>query len=379
MNTIGVLEDANGQPDSMLNWTFGYFNTEIDKQHDVPGPLVEVNLGDTVVIEFYNPSPEGHTIHLHGLDVDQRNDGVPSTSFFVLTGDTASYEFIATKAGTFMYHCHVTTPLHFQMGMYGALIVKNGNSTYNNYGKFNNEHLLFLSEFDRRYHAMDITGIDLRDMRLDYILVNGKTHGQIYRDSNEVLSLKPGDTCLLRVVNATYSINRLTIPNEINCKIIGSDGRKIPADIVTNTIDVYPGERYGLLLTTANVIDSAAIEICYLNMRTQKGTKTEYIPINEYAFVAPPEKKNIEDNDTVKTDITSRIGIKPLLVYPNPTMRFIIIEDFEQETKFSILDLNGKCWLKGELGKSKRLDLGALPDGIYILSTSHQNTLILKE
>ena len=78
--------------------------------------------GESVQLNFTNPSPESHH-HLHGLDVDQANDGVPGTSFLVTTGDDATYSFDADYPGTFLYHCHVTTTLHLTMGMYGMVLV----------------------------------------------------------------------------------------------------------------------------------------------------------------------------------------------------------------------------------------------------------------
>ena len=42
----------------------------------------------------------------------------------VKPGETRTYEFVADPAGTHMYHCHVNSPQHIDMGMVGALIVE---------------------------------------------------------------------------------------------------------------------------------------------------------------------------------------------------------------------------------------------------------------
>jgi len=95
-----------------------------------PAPLLRLTEGD-VLHATVKPSKGAHTLHWHGIEPDPRNDGVGHTSFEV-TG-SYTYQWIPQRgvagdpdlgsAGTYFYHCHVNTPLHVQMGMFGPMVI----------------------------------------------------------------------------------------------------------------------------------------------------------------------------------------------------------------------------------------------------------------
>lgn len=86
----------------------------------VPGPLIRATEGDRVVVHFTNNGTAPHTLHFHGahpfsMDGDDHDAIAP--------GGTFTYDFIAGPAGAYVYHCHVDTPVHIPMGLYGQLVV----------------------------------------------------------------------------------------------------------------------------------------------------------------------------------------------------------------------------------------------------------------
>lgn len=86
----------------------------------VPGPILRVNEGEILKVQFGNASEHPHTIHFHGIH-PANMDGVFEV---VAPGDTFVYEFEAKPSGVHPYHCHVP-PLreHIQRGLYGTLII----------------------------------------------------------------------------------------------------------------------------------------------------------------------------------------------------------------------------------------------------------------
>jgi nitrite reductase (NO-forming) len=88
----------------------------------VPGPVIRVNVGDTVRINFINPETNvmPHSVDFHASLVawnDEMTDIAP--------GDSKLYEFSADYAGVFMYHCGTAGALsHMLNGMYGLIIVE---------------------------------------------------------------------------------------------------------------------------------------------------------------------------------------------------------------------------------------------------------------
>jgi len=110
--------------DGKIIKSMGY-SLRLSENPGVPGPTLVYYEGDSVTIDLWNVSQGApHTIHLHGLDVDQQNDGVPHLSFTVGHMEHGFYRFKAPHPGTYLYHCHVVSAIHVQGGMYGLLIVK---------------------------------------------------------------------------------------------------------------------------------------------------------------------------------------------------------------------------------------------------------------
>ncbi len=90
-----------------------------------PGPLIEARQGDLVQVTLTNADvPDGVTLHWHGVDVPNAEDGVAGvTQDAVGPGDSHVYRFVAEDAGTYWYHSHQVSHEQVRGGLFGTLLV----------------------------------------------------------------------------------------------------------------------------------------------------------------------------------------------------------------------------------------------------------------
>ena len=93
---------------------------------ELPGPELRVKQGELVEITLINRDIDaGVTIHWHGIDVPNAEDGVAGlTQDAVMPEQLHIYRFVADEAGTYWYHSHHQSSRQVQMGLYGAIIVE---------------------------------------------------------------------------------------------------------------------------------------------------------------------------------------------------------------------------------------------------------------
>ena len=109
-----------------VSWDFAVGNlTEIWAYNDVlPGPTIEVNIGDTLIVNFCNDLPETTTIHWHGMETPANMDGSNISQLAVEpNGGTFRYEFPLLVAGMFWYHPHIQTHVQVEKGLHGVVMV----------------------------------------------------------------------------------------------------------------------------------------------------------------------------------------------------------------------------------------------------------------
>jgi plastocyanin len=221
----------------------------------VPGPEIRVREGDRVKITLVNKLPVGTTIHWHGLNVPPDQDGPAGLNQApVEPGETFTYDFIATPAGTRWYHSHTDVATQVMLGLYGAFVVepKHGGEHYDR------DYTYVMSEWDTELTPEVASGIAPRGPRdqtlrggefgTDLFLLDGKIHEGI-----PPIVVKEGDKVLIRLVNAGTLAHPFHIHGH-SFRIVATDGNPVPpaAQLTKDTVLIAPGERYDIAFDANN-------------------------------------------------------------------------------------------------------------------------------
>lgn len=345
------------------------FSNSLSTFPTLPAQTLYANEGDTVHVHAYAISQgEHHTIHLHGLDVNTQNDGDPSTSFFLAHGEDTTYTFIAQHAGTYLYHCHVSDVTHVQLGMYGLVVVKaaNGaNTAWTGGPAFNKYYNWITSEVDKGWHDT----IPFHDIQMDtthippyhpnYFLVNGKSHQQQWGNDSTFISGAQNDHIYLRIGNIGFFNNIVIFPSFLHALIIDSDGRPLPSSFSSDTLNIAPGERYGVMLNPDTQL-SDSITIQYASMNTGVVWGIERVPVKIQFY----------------TGNHGEVDVSPhLLLYPNPAAdKIYILNAVVGNFEVNVFDMNGRNMLSQK--NNPEINLEKFAAGNYLVQLKTKSGIL---
>ncbi|MDH5359622.1 MAG: multicopper oxidase domain-containing protein [Gammaproteobacteria bacterium] len=242
----------------------------------LPSPVLELDVNQTanVVLNMMmapqEPAPyNGHTIHPHGLDVPTSEDGVPETGAGV-NGDTYSFSVDSRYVGSHMYHCHVHTVKHLEMGMYGAFIVKDGNRINSNGPTYDFEWNMVFSTVDPAYHTATGDSTVFADYNPRYFLVNGQ-EGLSQGAPAEILTAAPGANVVIRLVGL-HSVNSLFEVRDAggsrrNVTLYNIDGFPLANPRSVSSVEVSPGQTKDVMITLPSGSGSWYPQVSYRDLR----------------------------------------------------------------------------------------------------------------
>lgn len=233
------------------------------------GQQADINLGGAMMWPQEQPPYHGHTIHPHGVDVAQSEDGVPETGAAVL-GDTYNFSVDSRYVGSHMYHCHVHTVKHLEMGMYGALVVKSGNLISNNGPSYDFEWNWVLSTVDRSYHTAVQDSPVFADYNPDYFLINGQ-EGTSTGSPAETFTATPGAAVAIRLigihsVNSTFRVRNSNGSSQ-SFTVHNVDGFALPNAQNVTSVEVSPGQTKDVMVNLPNSSGTWYPEVSYRDLR----------------------------------------------------------------------------------------------------------------
>ncbi len=221
----------------------GYKTKVWNYNGSVPGPSIQIKLGDRVKIKFRNELPQETTVHWHGVRVPNAMDGVPGvTQDPVQPGGSFTYDFIPKDAGTFWFHPHVRSSEQVERGLFGTLIVEDEYSD-----KYNQDIVWVVDDWLLDENAQVYSKFNtIRDLMHDgrwgnLITVNGK--------SQETITARPGERIRLRLVNTSNGrVYLLNFP-KLSATAIAVDGMYVKKTFDPNGFYLAPGNRLDVDIT----------------------------------------------------------------------------------------------------------------------------------
>ncbi|MFN0028340.1 MAG: multicopper oxidase domain-containing protein [Acidimicrobiales bacterium] len=201
----------------------------------VPGPRLNLEVGDKVQVEITNKLPLGTDIHWHGIDVPNDQDGVaPITQDLVKPGESYTYNFTLTETGIGMYHAHAHADLTVPNGMFGTIYVGQvpmpvGRTIS---GIAVPADLKLTQDFPMVLNDAGVIGLTL--------------DGKSFPATAPVVA-KVGDWFRVTYFNEGLMVHPMHL-HGFEQLVVAKDGEPLDAPYAADTVLVAPGERYTVLV-----------------------------------------------------------------------------------------------------------------------------------
>lgn len=261
----------------------------------LPGPVIEAEMRDRVIIHLRNPLfPRPVSIIFPGQEIvwvrkpnedwkfvspQYINDKMVSLTDYLESAarSSISYQIAARRPGVFLYESGTNPEEEVQMGLYGTLVIRPigyNTPSHPNYktaygagtgSKFDVEKILVLGELDGKMHNLLSQGemYSILNYNPDHWIINGRTYPDTIRDNHDpALPSQPlsssikaqvGQKVLIRVINAGFHPHTLQLGGLVG-HVVAGDGYPLitpSIDLSYNktSVTLGSGQSYDILLT----------------------------------------------------------------------------------------------------------------------------------
>lgn len=200
----------------------------------VPGPRIDVEVGDTVEFEVTNELVLGTDVHWHGIEVPNEMDGVaPFTQDLISSGETFTYRFTTTEPAIGMYHAHAHGQEAIPNGLFGTFYVGDMPLPAG-------QTISGIEVPDDVEIAQDIPMV-INDAGVIGMSLNGKSF-----PATEPLVVDLGDWIEVTYFNEGLQSHPMHL-HGFEQLVIAKDGEPLDQPYAADTILVAPGERYTVI------------------------------------------------------------------------------------------------------------------------------------
>lgn len=201
----------------------------------VPAPSIRLAVGDKAQFRLENKLPIATDLHLHGLNVENRFDGVaPITQPVIKPGETFTYEYTADEVAVAMYHPHFHSQIGMPNGMFGSIFV--GQVPIPRGATVGGEavpgDLAVAQEFPMVLNDSGVIGFSL----------NGKSF-----PATAPIVAEEGDWVLFHYFNEGSQVHPMHL-HQFDQIVLAKDGYPLDVPYVADVVNVAPGERYSVLV-----------------------------------------------------------------------------------------------------------------------------------
>jgi FtsP/CotA-like multicopper oxidase with cupredoxin domain len=226
--SVAALTGPSGPADVAVTLTARRDGNRYTLNGQTPGPVIHASRGQLVQVTLVNANvPDGVTLHWHGVDVPNAEDGVAGvTQDAVRPGQSFVYRFVAQDAGTYWYHSHQVSHEQVRDGLFGALVVS-GDAV-----SADVDQVLAVHTYDGRRTINGVVGVSPL----------AATTGQIVR---------------ARVINTDSGPLRAWVSGVSSFRVGAIDGRAVsgPSDISDKSVIVTAGGRVDLTFAAPGRVD----------------------------------------------------------------------------------------------------------------------------
>ena len=201
-----------------------------------PGPLIKVQQGDNIKVQFTNNIDYPTTVHWHGLRLDYTSDGVPEvTQEPIQPGDSFEYNLKFPDEGVFLYHPHVRTEMQMEKGLYGNILVESDEFDTMDYKIPLILDDISIVDGNLETFEPDMTTKTLMGRFGNTLMINGNT--------DYSLELKQGESARFYL---TSTANTRTFDFGVDqhpLKLVGDDASQYEKETIVDSVIIAPSER----------------------------------------------------------------------------------------------------------------------------------------